>query len=87
MSEITGRELDALIAERVMNRACGELLHYSTNIAAAWEVMGHLIESGATPQIYHSSGQWWVRLGGLNMEVGGTTAPLAICRAALEAMG
>jgi len=60
---------------------------YSADIAAAWQIVEKLIANGATPQIYFSFGQWWVRLSGLGAAVGSETLPLAICRAALEAAG
>lgn len=116
-----GRELDALIAEKVMGypafaekvvtklgdhlvisdhcAICGRkdgtsecLPHYSTDIAAAWEVVEKLrlsvlqFEDGwfADPRLESYREHFWGALGADDFSA---TAPLAICRAALEAVG
>jgi hypothetical protein len=109
-----GRELDALIAEKVMGIKCGaclqdgqlepitmdwrEIPHYSTDIAAAWEVVekAYLV---IRPSLLHGSNLQWiagqlkgVRASGLIEIIKETyteaeTAPLAICKAALRAIG
>ena len=96
-----GRELDALVAEKVMGlpgAAVGgwynpNLLDgpppYSTDIAAAWEVVEKLLELGWHVDI--EDGWCVIVYGGRDgkadseMEVG-ETAPEAICLAALEAV-
>lgn len=116
-----GRELDALVAEKVFGfteppewlDACGrwrkEFSPYSTDIAAAWEVTEHL-----QLWVFPHEGRWYA--GRINAEAyidilpadihalaplsdravvdgrfaileGADTAPLAICRAALAAVG
>ena len=106
-----GRELDALVAEKVMGwtldpEGCwldrendyadtgwgDEWNTYnlpvwspSVDIAAAWTLLEKAIADGGTPQIYYSSGLWWVILAGLSQAVSGETAPLAICHAVLQA--
>ena len=113
-----GREMDALVAERVYGKGlCDEedwsvvtapgglrvlgtrcpvhglnncqqkilLPSYSTDIAAAWgvvEKMGTPFELDSVSQDNHLA-----RFGGHGFWVAGSTAPLAICRAALEAVG
>ena len=60
-----GRELDALIAEKVMGfrkhhahgylrNAPGEEPHYSTNIADAWEVVERLVSTPGPNGDHHS---------------------------------
>lgn len=118
-----GRELDALIAEKVMGlQTCsdpigrcaaakltpcqcwgvpdrngivsgGERASYSTDIAAAWEVMEKLREQWAVE--LHGRDQAWAVLIEDGDEVSAhfiateeaDTAPLAICLAALKAVG
>lgn len=102
-----GRELDALIAEKVMGLdgpqypdcpTCGSAnycretpyLPYSTEIAAAWEV----VEKLKTPDVYlevlsHKGEPHWVCriIGGKDpIGAGAETAPHAICLAALKAV-
>ena len=121
MSELkAGRELDALVAEKVMGRvwavapmtapikvliepqfktgdwqelkggeiaSFGNLPLYSTDIAAAWEVVeklrGDRITVGVTA--YDRDVECEIHIGGLHT-VRAETAPLAICRAALKAV-
>ena len=96
-----GRELDALVAEKVFgetifkHKADWEPPEYSTDISAAWEVVNKL--SGG---FYFSiDGQWRSQLTGkiswrsrfkpsLDAPyISGDTAPHAICLAALKAVG
>jgi hypothetical protein len=118
------RELDALVAEKVMGRTLKfhsregfdqiarngnwsgtyeEFLDNqdywspSTDIAAAWEVVDHLtrdrgegpiLEFGLTRDFEHSwEAEFSIRSGGLNALAYSDTAPLAICLAALKAIG
>ena len=113
-----GRELDALVAEKVMGitlvadpwddhdycyREDGELLSvapYSTSIAAAWQVVeklknGSPVGVGFSTRISYwpaDTGEEWIVSFGCNtypdkgnriVEATASTAPLAICRAAL----
>lgn len=137
MTETTrpaGRELDALVAEKVMGcrvqhwsgynspgtyrcgcgvvcayphgvkdregQLDGDLAYYSTDIAAAWEVVEKLRERGlhldinnrqACDGVDDMGGAWWAEFASADYAVGGQafadTAPLAICRAALAAVG
>jgi len=106
-----GRELDALVAERVMGAvpahtpgdwmvAVGAppyyrfggsvrgLPDYSTNIAAAWQVVERMSEQ-ALPCVMHD-GQMWVGefyCITYSHTAYAHTAPLAICRVALKAVG
>jgi hypothetical protein len=105
-----GRELDMLIAEKVMGyeyhptkrymapknyrdrdgfRVWDEdIPHYSTDIAAAWEVVTKLAEEGKQIRISNKAmgnNYWWSYI-----EEGaaqGESAPHAICLAALKALG
>ena len=132
-----GRELDALVAEKVMgwritawndgepwgNREvfppfepingipadcdcishseAGEPPHYSTDIAAAWEVFQKVTDLGYIPAIAQCTSGWacdfWTeeaadetgRVDYIHKfrEYGQVSAPLAICRAALKVVG
>ncbi len=84
------RKIDALVAEHVMgldpNRAEFALDEYSTDIAAAWEV----VEKMSVPLeiIRHRDGkQWGVLDARFRNTTWADTAPLAICLAALKAKG
>jgi hypothetical protein len=98
-----GREMDALVAEKVMGYervpdikpyGFGDawLQHYSTDIAAAWQVVGKLenndfwweasnVVPNSDPIVY----EWKFVTVGRQGEACEFTAPLAICRAALLA--
>lgn len=98
-----GRELDALVAEKVMNDIPGKALgsrHYSTDMAAAWEVVTWLQAKGWAVWIGNEGedGTWTCLAGPPNpnvilpevtaeIETDADTAPLAICLAALKAVG
>ena len=65
---------------------------YSTDIKAAWDVVERLASCQPRLARYVSPDKWWVRMnacGSLATQVEGwaDTAPLAICRAALRAVG
>lgn len=98
-----GRELDALVAEKVMGWNCelrechtrkvlhseyGGPPHYSTDIADAWLVV-EKIDQQVT--VTKCADGWLVTIddyfchGGVEIMAG--TAPLAICLAALKAVG
>lgn len=106
-----GRELDALVAEKVMGR-CGHTLRrvqdhhqcqkcgeefwglawhkgycafpsFSTDIAAAWNVVERLKDRYFLLQYYGDG--WDCQIGGTSRT--GNTVPLAICLAALKAVG
>lgn len=85
-----GRELDALVAEKVMgigklefDAYYGPQHRYSTDIAAAWEV----VEKLAKPLKVVWTGKVWVcEVFGEPCSQEAGTAPLAICRAALKVM-
>jgi len=115
-----GRELDALVAERVMgwsnisrgadgDDAYGwnaslsghvpphgriQIPKYSTNIAAAWEVVEKRLSTDGHFAFWPSVAGFSVAYHGIRTwdsepvwEVWAETAPLAICRAALRAVG
>ena len=97
-----GAELDALVAEKVMKVAplnaaplnMPRYPHYSTNIAAAWEVVNHLIqyegtglfniEAASGPSVCARFGPWPVKEQEWRYA---ESAPHAICLAALKACG
>ncbi len=101
-----GREMDALIFERVMELAFGSTgknttaPHYSTDIAAAWEVVEKFahnhrnnlaVEMGFSHfgLVAYPGGEWFCSLGlndGVTHSAKAETAPLAICRASLIAV-
>ena len=114
-----GRELDVLIAEKVMcwinfheiviggqHKWCGsssqwdglgELVpQYSSEIAAAWQVVEKLKELSATNiviEMLQYSEEWWCEVRGISNSKGESlqsakdkTAPLVICKAALKAL-
>lgn len=90
-----GRELDALIAEKVMDGTegvdgiwkfptwYGTLPFYSTNIADAWLIMDKF---GTVVQLTKWSGGYDCKVAGVPT-VTAETAPLSICLAALKAVG
>jgi hypothetical protein len=115
--QTAGREMDALLAEKVMGYTLSDLSllaypkyklfdiesgefsgylkevpHYSTDIAAAWEVVekmgNYLFACGRNDE-----GMWEACFFPVNSGIGklseahGDTAPLAISRAALKATG
>lgn len=97
-----GRELDALVAEKVMGISNSELkyhygfspYHYSTDITAAWLVVERLHE--LFPMNFFSinmlskeyGGGFGVQLfGDCRVDEQSETAPHAICLAALRTMG
>lgn len=121
-----GRELDALIAEKVMGwenvhkhgsrlvgipptqpgipvcLAGGEIPPYSTDIAAAWEVVEKLqkdnpfwktsnyegwMNFNLGPTTGNDGFGWYANFGDSNTIAYGKTAPHAICLAALKALG
>lgn len=100
---MTNRELDKLVAEKVMwldvytdtfgpLTKTGKRIYlvndYSTNIAAAWQVFEKIREAYPDRHIKIEciADSWSVTIGSLG--VGGVdTAPMAICLAALHAMG
>lgn len=134
---LAGRELDALIAEKVMGwkripvppdangHFAGEALmqtdpppnfrwnplgkipfdtwvpHFSTDIAAAWQVVEKLVAEGYCPALlYDDEGHWGLFFDGVSQAEAqpesyvvfttpawADTAPLAICLAALKAKG
>jgi hypothetical protein len=68
--------------------------HYSTDIAAAWQVVEKMLKIGQVNVGYHklADPSWACRIFGLegdltDIEVYAPTAPLAICLAALKAIG
>ncbi len=68
----------------------GALPHYSTDIADAWQVIEHMNDRGWSPTVFCEF-QWWIAnfftdIAG-SFEASAETAPLAICLAALRAMG
>jgi len=66
-----------------------DLLHYSTDIAAAWEVVNHFVSRRKRPKIDRvAENEWRVQLDDFdeNAVAYSSSAPLAICRAALLAV-
>ena len=99
-----GRELDAMIAEKVMGvevnwreirrtEAAGgnyrELVgtpRYSTDIAAAWEVVTRFANERYYVRLeLDADGVWWAQIGSAE-DAPAKSPPLAICLAALKAM-
>jgi len=119
VEKVAGRELDALVAEKVMGWCVGSdgeevfyddkrgwvckphckpiisqgiVAYYSTSISAAWEVVEKLAVSGkcsfAIERFRNKPYSWQVEFGlGVGWTVYADTAPLAICLAALKAVG
>src|SRR5690606_32042031 len=106
--QLTGRDLDAAVAERVMGWKRGDpkygdmpwyppgtgrylgggrlnLPKFSTDIAAAWEVVEHLAAPDETLTITYAKGTWVVAVGSVEVSATSESAPEAICRAALLA--
>ncbi|GMA50155.1 hypothetical protein GCM10025857_15120 [Alicyclobacillus contaminans] len=97
-SEMSPRERDALVAEKVMGYTeCGkeEPIEYTTHISAAWDVVDRMQQLGWNMDLMNAyivpeiGRQWGCDLrDGRNLVVGlGPTAPEAICLAALRAVG
>ena len=98
-----GRELDAEIAEEVMGwtprgahpiHGCPMFAtgsndtfapYFSTDIAAAWQVVQKMGESCDQATIEVCGGEWMCEFDGVGDQA--HTAPLAICLAALKAVG
>ena len=112
MTMLPGRELDAVIAEKIMELevvrnkkggwSIGEanywytndepggvlsnpLPEYSTDIAAAWEVVEKLQKLNPLHIRSDITGRWFVSCGPFNASA--STAAHAICLAALKAVG
>jgi len=93
------RKLDALVAERVMEITVqgpgwrypseDHLPHYSTDIAAAWEVVEKLRTKGDPFAVMSPSeyGEYSCYFDSRHPAGAGDTAPLAIVIAALKAKG
>ena len=66
------------------------LPEFSTDIAAAWEVLEKLVADGAVVQLHGYGGMWYAATdrapGGTSHQFGETSAPLAIVRMALAAV-
>lgn len=106
-----GREVDALVAEKVMgirvtfeqgdywpparpgeNFSTQPIRAYSTNIAAAWEVVENLNDFGSFNLKRTGPAGWIARLRDwratpTTIEASAPSAPHAICLAALKAVG
>ena len=83
-SREAGRELDALIAEKVTGDATEHPVPpFSTGMASAWRVLEKMRETRYVAVI-GTLGGWWADIG--NVTQWATTAPLAICLAALTAV-
>jgi len=92
-----GRELDTLIAEKVMGLDIGDdcdhsidsclcFPPYSTDIAAAWQVVDKLISAECGFVVSGGGSLPWLATF-RNGQAHAETAPLAICLAALKAVG
>jgi hypothetical protein len=101
-----GRELDALVAEKVFSFTLAShsaeedlwvhepndilswpLPTYSTDIAAAWEVVEKFGEGSNFTLIEAFPGQWACTIGTVKQGKMYPTVPLAICHAALKVVG
>ena len=108
MQNRADRELDALVAEKVMGwrreqywfdnkpmigligpegvRYVDEYPQYSTDIAAAWEVVDEMRKFGQNFSLYRKEGEnFWACSFGIYCALDSTPA-LTICRAALRAV-
>ncbi|MAH46997.1 hypothetical protein CMI37_14315 [Candidatus Pacearchaeota archaeon] len=94
-----GSELDALVAEKVLNLApdvCGAIAlnavdscTYSTDIAAAWQVLekvGLLDGDKENCMLWRDDDTWIIGDVNFMCIASATSAQLAICRAALKAV-
>lgn len=84
------RELDELIAEQVMTHPHSHwrdpVPAYSSDIAAAWQVVEHSDDPVTVRRLFVKAWDAWLWVAEFGLVSGeGTTAPLAICRAALQA--
>lgn len=98
---MTDRELDALVAEKVMGKKWsgarwgrGALPHYSTDIAAAWQVVEKLQADGFALLLDGNLHEQWTAAftkgepdGTGNEFRTASTAPMAISLAALATVG
>jgi hypothetical protein len=97
-SEMSARERDALVAERIMGQKIPRPLKFGTPIApysisidAAWKVVEKLKETRYVHLWFDGDG-WWFEVevgeGALeSVEAKAPNAPEAICLAALRAVG
>ena len=82
-----GRELDALVAEKVMGWYPNATWSPSTDIASAWQVINILISLRKRPRLmFVAENEWKVYFDIGDAEAYGSIASLAICRAALLAV-
>lgn len=120
MPEMDLRQIDALVAERVMHDCrhrrvqeftertesglhtyqrcvdCGADISatvmppYSSDIAAAWQVMERMAALGWLPSLEYERGEWVCHMGHMAYDAGYAvheSAALAVCLAALDALG
>ena len=73
---------------KIPGRSNGDGVHFnpSTNIAHAWEVVARFTPRGVKVMHFEEHGTWAANFGYQAMNSLADTAPLAICRAALEAV-
>ncbi len=76
----------------VTDNGSESLPHYSTDIAAAWQVVEKMAEGGLRLSLDRFGGDpWWAEFADEGWEQGAqatsATAPMAICLAALKAKG
>lgn len=92
-----GQDLDFLISEKVLNLSVDEWntrffrnqTHYSTDIAAAWQVVvlrGQHWQVTRNGPKYNVILSWYTETGRIRVHAKAESAPLAICRAALLAV-
>ncbi|MFD1776978.1 BC1872 family protein [Paenibacillus rhizophilus] len=88
-----GRELDELICNQIFELEMVAHVHYSTDISAAWEVVGKLDYEVTVKKYEAMSGyRYWARVNGADPNrfdekiANCKTAPEAICKAALLAV-
>ena len=93
-----GRELDAMVMEAIGYKPVpvafmfghkepfpgwDEPPRYSTDIAAAWQVVDAMRERGWRFSLHEHPDGWWAAFNGKMMDAPSATVPLAICRTAL----
>ena len=82
---------DAYVLLGIMGAMKFDIPHYSTDIADAWLVVEKMKASAFEVTIDDTDGDWWALFADLEYKhissAYADTAPLAVCRAALKAMG
>lgn len=79
---------DVVYHWRYNNSSYSEVLPYSTDISAAWEMVGELVKNDMFELSIGRDGKWYCGMNAIQLQYGsgGESAAHAICLAALKAV-